>query len=152
MLVSVVLGISSVTNIVFGLQDITIGNRITLLCISLKMVNMIIDDERTTIQPALQKLLRCILWKALHEFDRLSILFRELSDPLPLAEKEAVHNIVRQDLKKEKFEEIPSSVSAKMQHKKPIPSADSINDFVTTKKTCSFVNKYYKNKTQIRGY
>ena len=50
MLVSVVLGISSVTNIVFGLQDITIGNRITLLCISLKMVNMIIDDEWTTIQ------------------------------------------------------------------------------------------------------
>ena len=148
---SVVLGISSVTNIVFGLQDITIGNRITLLYISLKMVNMIIDNERTT-TVSLQKLLRCILWKAFHEFDRLSILFRELSDPLPLAEKEAVHNIVRQDLKKEKFEEIPSSVSAKMQHKKPIPSADSINDFVTTKKTCSFVNKYYKNKTQIRGY
>ena len=147
---SVVLGISSVTNIVFGLQDITIGNRITLLCISLKMVNMIIDDERTTIQR--YRNFYVVLWKALHEFDRLSILFRELSDPLPLAEKEAVHNIVRQDLKKEKFEEIPSSVSAKMQHKKPIPSADSINDFVTTKKTCSFVNKYYKNKTQIRGY
>ena len=147
---SVVLGISSVTNIVFGLQDITIGNRITLLYISLKMVNMIIDDERTTIQR--YRNFYVVLWKALHEFDRLSILFRELSDPLPLAEKEAVHNIVRQDLKKEKFEEIPSSVSAKMQHKKPIPSADSINDFVTTKKTCSFVNKYYKNKTQIRGY
>ena len=44
---SVVLGISSVTNIVFGLQDITIGNRITLLYISLKLVNMIIDDVNT---------------------------------------------------------------------------------------------------------
>ena len=50
MFVSVVLGISSVTNIVFGLQDITIGNRITLLYISLKIVDMIIDDEGTTIQ------------------------------------------------------------------------------------------------------
>ena len=150
---SVVLGISSVTNIVFGLQDITIGNRITLLYTLHFAKNGQYDNwQRTDDYTALQKLLRCILWKAFHEFDRLSILFRELSDPLPLAEKEAVHNIVRQDLKKEKFEEIPSSVSAKMQHKKPIPSADSINDFVTTKKTCSFVNKYYKNKTQIRGY
>lgn len=70
-------------------------------------------------------------------------------DPLPLAEKEKIHNAVRQDLKEVvKREETEMSSYAEMQKlKKPIDS-----DFLTTRKACSFVSKYYKNQAQIRGY
>ena len=70
-------------------------------------------------------------------------------NPLPLAEKEKIHNVVRQDLKENsRSQENELSSYLEMQkQKKPMDS-----DFLTTRKACSFVNKYYKNSTQIRGY
>jgi len=66
----------------------------------------------------------------------------QLLDPLPLAEKEAVHNLVRQD----KIEDFCS--------KKYKNSAreECYNDFLTAKRTCNFVNKYYKHKDQSRAF
>ena len=63
--------------------------------------------------------------------------------PLALAEKEKVHNIVRQDTHLSSS----SSCSETQKHKKPILTSD----FETARKTCNFVSKYYKN-TSLRGY
>ena len=58
-------------------------------------------------------------------------------DPLPLAEKESVHNLVRQDRKSTYLSSSENSKHRKIQ--------DDKTDFQTLSKVRNFVSKYYKD-------
>ena len=77
------------------------------------------------------------------------MLNRELSDPLPIAELEKIHEIVRQD----KVRALPvTQREHSLETKKTINHKDS-SYFVTTRKANEFVSKFYKRKTdKTRGF
>ena len=68
-------------------------------------------------------------------------VFRQLSDPLPIAELEKIHEIVRQDRPVTNIEQSRTA-------KKTLDHKDS-SDFVTTKKANDFVSKFYQKKMDI---
>ena len=82
-------------------------------------------------------------------FVEYNVLNRELSDPLPIAELEKIHEIVRQD----KVRAQPVTVSEpSLETKKTMHSKDS-SYFETTRKANEFVSKFYKSKTdKTRGF
>ena len=74
----------------------------------------------------------------------IMMLFRELFDPLPIAELEKIHEIVRQD----KHLAGPNIESSLVTRK----TLDNCVDFVTSRKANEFVSKYYKRKSpETRG-
>ena len=70
-----------------------------------------------------------------------------MSDPLPIAELEKIHEIVRQD-RLQPVTNIEQSLTAK----KTLDHKDS-SDFVTTRKANDFVSKFYQKKMdKNRGF
>ena len=74
-------------------------------------------------------------------------VFRELADPLPIAELEKIHEIVRQDRTLPLAQTQLSLVTEK--HRDHTDSSD----FLTTRKANEFVSKFYKRKIdETRGF
>ena len=70
-----------------------------------------------------------------------------MSDPLPIAELEKIHEIVRQD-RPQPVTKIEKSMTAKktQDHK-------DCSDFLTTRKANDFVSKFYQKKMdKTRGF
>lgn len=72
----------------------------------------------------------------------LRLLNRELSDPLPIAELEKIHEIVRQD----KGRPLPVT-----ENEHPLETKKTRRDgsyFFTTRKANEFVSKFFKRKIE----
>lgn len=63
-------------------------------------------------------------------------------DPLPLAEKESIHNLVKQDRKLKSDEEFTVTLTKSKQNQ---------SDFQTISKVRNFVSKYYKDCDSNQG-
>jgi len=63
-------------------------------------------------------------------------------DPLPLAEKENIHNLVKQDRKLKSDEEFTVTLTKSKQNQ---------SDFQTISKVRHFVSKYYKDCDSNQG-
>ena len=63
-------------------------------------------------------------------------------EPLPLAEKESIHNLVKQDRKLKSNEEFTVA---------PNKSKQNQADFQTISKVRNFVSKYYKDSDSNQG-
>lgn len=63
-------------------------------------------------------------------------------DPLPLAEKENIHNLVKQDRKLKSDEEFTVTLTKSKQNQ---------SDFQTISKVRNFVSKYYKDCDSNQG-
>ena len=63
-------------------------------------------------------------------------------DPLPLAEKESIHNLVKQDRKLKSDEEFTVTLNKSKQNQ---------SDFQTISKVRNFVSKYYKDCDSNQG-
>ena len=63
-------------------------------------------------------------------------------EPLPLAEKESVHNLVKQDRELKSNEEFTVALNKSKQNQ---------SDFQTLSKVRNFVSKYYKDSDSNQG-
>ena len=71
---------------------------------------------------------------------------RELLDPLPIAELEKIHEIVRQDKDKDRALSVPEKEHP-LETKKTKDQRD-ISYYVTTRKANEFVSKFFKRKME----